>query len=509
MSYRYEGNGKFTDDNNAQRKEKQTNNSRSNDPWATQPKGDKPTNSDMGSWIFIAFMFAVAWPIGLIMLISKLNEGGGKKKTTATTARPAQKTSQTQNRAKSTVRDTVAGVTRSPNDSDKSARVLKIVGICLAALGALVGLGLLTDLPYYIEYARWWEVFSDFSLAASFLAAGGGLLWGSGRMTRRMRRFGKYLAVAGGAQSVSISRLAAAAEVSERRVERDLDIMIERGMWGQGAYVDLSAGKLFRSAAAANEHYQRTAAPAVQPEAEQGYSGLLRQIRRANDRIADEELSAKIDRLEEIAGRIFRIIENEPAKKAKASTFLSYYLPTTQKLLDSYAEFEEAGVSGGNLSEAKRKIERTMDNIVQGFERQLDELYRTDTLDIDSDIRVMETMLRRDTARVEDDFRVQTSGGSVEDNFAAPDEGDEERTVVCRVELTALAPEEDHKLEVVQAIREASGKSLQDCLRMTESLPCTVLETEDSAAALALQRKLKALGARASFSQTHSTVYRR
>jgi len=329
------------------------------------------------------------------------------------------------------VREKVGSVTRSPNDSTGTARVLQIVGICLAALGVLTGLGMMTDLPYYIEYASGWEVFSDFSIVASFLAAGGGLLWGSGRMKRRMRRFGKYLAVAGGSQSVSISRLAAAAEVSERRVERDLEIMIERGMWGEGAYVDLSAGKLFRSAVAGQQHYDQRNAPVTPPQAEQGYSGMLRQIRRANDRIADEVLSAKIDRLEAIAARIFRLIENEPEKKAKASTFLSYYLPTTQKLLDAYAEFEETGVSGGNLSEAKRKIERHMDNIVNGFERQLDELYRTDAMDIDSDIRVMETMLRRDTARVEDDFampkkkRTATSGGDVKDDFVAPDEGAE------------------------------------------------------------------------------------
>lgn len=45
-----------------------------------------------------------------------------------------------------------------------------------------------------------------------------------------------------------------------------------------------------------------------------------------------------------------------------------------------------------------------MDSIVAGFEHQLDELYRTDAMDIDSDIRVMETMLRRDTSSAADDF---------------------------------------------------------------------------------------------------------
>ena len=83
---------------------------------------------------------------------------------------------------------------------------------------------------------------------------------------------------------------------------------------------------------------------------------------------------------------------------------MNYYLPTTQKLLDSYAEFEAAGVEGENLRQAKSRIESTMDSIVRGFEHQLDQLYKADAMDVDSDIRVMEQMLHRDTASVERDF---------------------------------------------------------------------------------------------------------
>ena len=49
------------------------------------------------------------------------------------------------------------------------------------------------------------------------------------------------------------------------------------------------------------------------------------------------------------------------------------------------------------------------DSIVAGFEHQLDELYKMDAMNVDSDIRVMETMLRRDTATVEKDFGLGTA----------------------------------------------------------------------------------------------------
>ena len=48
-------------------------------------------------------------------------------------------------------------------------------------------------------------------------------------------------------------------------------------------------------------------------------------------------------------------------------------------------------MEGENLRQAKSRIESTMDAIVKGFEHQLDELYKADAMDVDSDIRVMET----------------------------------------------------------------------------------------------------------------------
>ena len=135
----------------------------------------------------------------------------------------------------------------------------------------------------------------------------------------------------------------------------------------------------------------------------------IEEMKRLDDNIADEGISADIVRLEQVSQKIFDEVKRDPKKRPQIQRFMDYYLPTTLKLLENYASFEEAGVSGENLSQAKAKIEKTMDSIVAGFEHQLDELYRTDAMDIDSDIRVMETMLRRDTASVADDFGLNGS----------------------------------------------------------------------------------------------------
>ena len=221
---------------------------------------------------------------------------------------------------------------------------------------------------------------------------------------------------------------------SQRRTERDLQKMIDKGYFGGKAYLNVELGYLFRSGEA-DAQFRRQQAEAKTPqEAEKGYSGVLRSIRRANDRIADPILSAKIDRLESITARIFQAVEADPKKQDRIDTFLNYYLPTTQKLLDSYAEFEAAGVEGENLRQAKQLIEATMDTIVRGFEHQLDELYQSDALDVDSDIRVMESMLRWNTATVEEDF------GPMDGGEAPP-------APPAEISLTETAPAEDRNAQ--------------------------------------------------------------
>ena len=387
-----------------------------------QPKPPKKNNNDLGSWIFIAVMFAVAWPVGLILLLSKLSEGGGRKMRQQArdawqrTAAGSAEAKPSQARA-SAAKNTVRKVTETPNYSDKGAKTMKIIGAVLGILGCVAMLSAVSDnLSYAYHYNEWWYFARQLFYPLGMMAGGASLLLGSGAMKRRQRRFATYLRTVGQKQAVPLDYLARAADVSRRRVEKDVNLMLEKGLWGDEAYIDMGSGMLFKSQAAATAYFDAAhrakaeqGQPAQTAPAPVGYAAILAQIRELNDRIADEAISAKLDRMEQVSGRIFKLIEEDEAKRDAAGTFLNYYLPTTLKLLENYASFEEAGVSGENLSQAKAKIEKTMDSIVAGFEHQLDELYRTDAMDIDSDIRVMETMLRRDTASVADDFGLNGS----------------------------------------------------------------------------------------------------
>ena len=364
----------------------------------------KKKDSDWGSWALIVFLFLIdLWPIGLILLFFKLF-GRDKKQTEQAPPplrTPNQRTAPTEDsRAKAAARKVV----QSPTVKKSNARKLKIIGCILAALGLLMLGGPLGALFWSSDWLGLWLL--DFLQALAIAAAGGGMFCAGVSMDKAVKRYGKYLSVMGDREAVSIAELARTLGYPENRVEKDLQKMVDKGYFGGKAYLNVELGYLFRSgqADAAFQKKQREAAAQAPKETEEGYSGILRNIRRANDRIADPVLSAKIDRLEDITAKIFRAVEEDPKKRSRIDTFLNYYLPTTQKLLDSYAEFEAAGVEGENLRQAKSRIESTMDAIVKGFEHQLDELYKADAMDVDSDIRVMETMLHRDTASAERDF---------------------------------------------------------------------------------------------------------
>ena len=372
-------------------------------------KAQKKDGGDIGSWIVIAALFAFGlWPIGLIALISKLSDR--PKKASAprsgmrtSTSPNANVTARSTNKVEKTVVQTAKKMNRAPKTSDKTARVLTIVGGILAAC---FGVALIPQIAEIISDGWYSYMLKDILSTGGFLAGGLVMFAAGRRMKRRSARIARYLAVMGERSYIGINELCAVSGKRRKTVERDLEFMVEKGMLSAGAYFDSGRGMFFRSAEAFAEYAEeKSRRENVTPkEANEGYAGALRAIRAANDRIADPVLSEKIDHLELVAGKILREVEQHPEKQQQAATFLNYYLPTTLKLLDSYAKFEEAGIEGENLSRAQERIEETMDALIKGFDKQLDDLYRSEAMDIDSDIRVMENMLRRDTVSVEEDF---------------------------------------------------------------------------------------------------------
>ena len=138
------------------------------------------------------------------------------------------------------------------------------------------------------------------------------------------------------------------------------------------------------------------------------------EMRRLNDSIEDETISAQIDHLEEVTRKIIGEVVKQPKKLPQIRRFLNYFLPTTLKILNAYDRMDAAGIAGDNISATKSKVENMMGTIVQAFDKQLDSLFGAEAMDISTDITVMENLLAQEGLSGKDKTAAQDGGTTLE-----------------------------------------------------------------------------------------------
>lgn len=136
---------------------------------------------------------------------------------------------------------------------------------------------------------------------------------------------------------------------------------------------------------------------------EQG-DAYVKKIRECNDAIPGEEISAKIDRMEVLVDKIFDRVDQNPESVSDIRKLMEYYLPTTVKLLETYAQMDAQPVGGENIQAAKKEIEDSLDTINMAYEKLLDGLFQDMAWDVSTDISVLKTMLAQEGLH-EDGFK--------------------------------------------------------------------------------------------------------
>lgn len=369
-------------------------------------------------WWAIVIGFVVWWPLGFIFIglntaMKNGKLGGFEEKARVRT--------QGFGRVNTTpvydaeVRPLNGSALRRSADPGAQPAAKRLKGAALATgltvAGVLLLLCALAALPsaiYWLpealtEGGSYWTWLVEDSMPMLMSLTGGiGCLFGGWhiRTSRRMRR--KIDKIVGDAKYMYIQDIADALPCSYDKCCKHLENCIDEGLFGPDAYLDMRCKCLVVS----QRPPEPTPAPAPKPEKQpekqtdmperDQYQKILDELRRVNDAIPDEEMSDKISRLEAVSAKIFEQAKSDPDKLPQMRKFMDYYLPTSLKLLNTYAELDNQGVEGENISESKRRIEQTMDTLVKAFENQLDRLFASDALDVSTDIDVMQNMLRAD-----------------------------------------------------------------------------------------------------------------
>ncbi|MBQ6850896.1 MAG: 5-bromo-4-chloroindolyl phosphate hydrolysis family protein [Oscillospiraceae bacterium] len=133
----------------------------------------------------------------------------------------------------------------------------------------------------------------------------------------------------------------------------------------------------------------------------------ISELRRLNYNIENEKISAQIDDIETTTSRIFDIVIAHPERAPQLSKFFNYYLPTTMKLLNTYDRMSSQGVAGENITGTMRKVEDTLDMVVNAFHKQLDSMFAGEALDVNADIAVMENLMKTEGLTDDDISRIK------------------------------------------------------------------------------------------------------
>lgn len=143
----------------------------------------------------------------------------------------------------------------------------------------------------------------------------------------------------------------------------------------------------------------------------------LAAIARANDAIAEPELSAQIDDIEATGRLILKRLEEQPNMLSSLRTFLRYYLPATMKLLEERAKLEQE-VHQGASRDIAAKIRAAMAQIQTAFHRQLDALNEFRFINLESEMDVLSEMLRSDGLTAQEEEPAPAAPEAEDDPFA-------------------------------------------------------------------------------------------
>lgn len=324
----------------------------------------------------------------------------------------------------------------------------KVAGILFTVFGS-IGMGLFGIGAFILaligQLTGSWGLFGTIAIGLIPLFGLSGCMAAKGSSIRkRLHRFRRYIGLFQGRPYYSIKELAAGIGQSPKFVLRDLRRMISIGMFPEGRiddqetclmlnresykqYLELQknirlrsegeTGKQTTGEQKKTESYSGPAASDTQiRQAIEDGRACIQQIREANDAIPGEEISRKLDRLEDVIGKIFSYIEGHPNQLADIQKFMEYYLPTTLKLINAYKEFEKQSIQGDNITSAKKEIEETLNTINLAFENLLDSLFEDVAMDVSSDISVLETLLAQEGLTQKDFISNEKMGGETNES---------------------------------------------------------------------------------------------
>ncbi len=112
----------------------------------------------------------------------------------------------------------------------------------------------------------------------------------------------------------------------------------------------------------------------------------------ARRKIHNPEFNARLQRITDKAREVIASIEDDPTRLSRARKFLKVYLDGTQQVTEGYARTHQ----GQTPDALETNFSRVLDSIEQTFTEQQTKLLADDHFDLDVQIEVLQTQLKRE-----------------------------------------------------------------------------------------------------------------
>ena len=123
----------------------------------------------------------------------------------------------------------------------------------------------------------------------------------------------------------------------------------------------------------------------------------INRIHEINEAIKDEIVSQKLDGLETVITKIFEYVEQHPESAPETKKADEILSADDHQAAGIVSEAERSAGAGTEYFQVeKREIEDTLDTLNQAFARLFDNLYQDTSMDIKSDISVLNTLLAQE-----------------------------------------------------------------------------------------------------------------
>ena len=231
--------------------------------------------------------------------------------------------------------------------------------------------------------------------------------------TRLYQRYEKYRSLMRYKTIEVVEDIAEYVKIPVNTVCQDLQTAIDRkwipqGHYGTGQRILILSDNTYNqylSDQAAYDHYyellieEHRRMAERPPEVEQLLSigeHYLDKIKTSDELIKDKDISKTLEQMHRIVSSIFCELDLDPLLADQLGELLNYYLPTTEKLLDSYIDLTSKKVQVRSIKAAKKEIEKSLELLNSTYEAILDRFFKEREISLAGDVAALKQLVQQE-----------------------------------------------------------------------------------------------------------------